>query len=391
MKKRTIVLLSLLLVLVLGWVVLSMTVLNDEWLKERLVHEVRQALDAELDIETASFQPWQGHAELEGISFRRTRDNSDATVVADAVEVDVAILPLLVRRINVKRLKIVKPRMTIEVDREAEPEVKESLQRLQEAVAQAISELIVSFLEAILEPFVGKPGYTIEIDELIVHDGQIDVTVRREGVEPFVARLKGIEYLKRNVKPAVSLDYLRRADYRATIEIGATSTTVANQHYTDPQNLTITGLDLGQIDRLLKQKDALEIKGGTLDLECVDDGSNTRFKAELTDLELARNPNAPVADFSFIPVDWLISYVNKQDGNLSLEYDIDLDNDQGASSEDFRRIVKQSWEGMWSEMLKQHKDMGLENLKRKATNRLRNLLGSDDDEAVEDVAEEQPR
>ncbi len=371
-KKRYLIPLVVAVVLLVAWLVLSLTLLNEEWLKARLVEYVRESFDAEMQVETLSFSAWKGEAQLTGIVLSREQPLSKLDVAVDSAELKMRVLPLLWRKVDVTRVVLTGPNMTYERQQVPEAEPQSTLDRLTRIVAikllEALSRLITEFLEMLDEGLGATPEWEISVARLTIHDGRFDYRALRGEGEPFEASAKNVEYSindldlsPRRVAYSSPLQFLNAADLRCDLDLGGIPATVEQSLSAEPYTVSLRGVDLGRADRHLNQKDALVIREGLLDFNYVDAGEACEVEAELKGLKLERNPETDIDEVLFIPADRLISHVDQTGGNLTLRFQVDRG--EIRTSEDLRFLMIEMWKEMWIQVLAKYKDEGLRQLK----------------------------
>lgn len=383
MRKRILIGLALLFVVAAAAWIVSMTLLNEEWLKKQLVTNAREMFDIELAIDSLEFHPWQGKADLKGVTFDLTKPDQHIHGKIETIGVELAILPLLVRNVDVEDLTITRPQVTYVLDRPAEPKRRATLDQVVEKVVVAVADLIARIVGEFLDALGGKKGYDIRIKHLEIIDGKLNGTLNRPGVDPFNVVFDDLRYSASDLRPSQRgfgvWGYLSRADMSADLRVGDTRISLRQEFAASPRVLRIANLDLGQIDRLGSQEDAIVFKQGMLDLLYRDSGERFEIDARLTNLQLAKNEEAAFSDFLFMPVDHLIAYVEKNGGNLDLQYTRDKKN--AKASDDLEFVIAEVWKGMWAEILRRFQAEAGEDLKdwkSKGTDKLRDFLRNKD-------------
>jgi hypothetical protein len=119
-----------------------------------------------------------------------------------------------------------------------------------------------------------------------------------------------------------------------------------------PATLTLTGVDLGYADRLFNQADALDVRGGTMDVTySIGDDHRITAAATLHDLRVAQNPDSAADEFLFVPVSRITDYVDAQGGDLTLRFDVG----EWSASQDLEFFARASWVGMLTEVIQRSK------------------------------------
>lgn len=359
---------TLLLMIVL-WITISLTLLNEDWLKAQVETYVHEKYQADINIESLEFSPWKGHALLSDITLNRNEQDRKVAASIELIELDVQIIPLIFRDIVIDKLLISQPDLKIDVQRKQESIPDDTLTRLQKVMIIVTYELLIHpLLDAIteiLEIFVGDIDHKIIIKELVIHEGVISYKAKRVGSKPFALDLRELEYSAKNINAEMPMDFVSNADITAKIVLGETKTEFSQHFSQKPIILSITDIDVGYLDRYLKQKDILQINNGKANVNFLVNDKTVLAKVALQDLELLQNTNAVHKDFAFIPAEKLINYVNQADGDLNLEFE--LEKSVIHTSQDLELCVIEAWEGMWKQILKKVSSEKLQQFKEKGT------------------------
>ncbi len=316
--------------------VAGLALLGPEWLKGKLVEAARERLNAQLQIESLSFSPFGGEAELKGIEFDRKTEGSDVHATLGSLRLKLRMWPLLFRSIEIDRLEADHPKIVWTVRQPPDSErasTWEKLKRMAGGWTRA-SDRNVEFL----------------VHHLILREGALDFTSLREGREPFKARATEIRYSA----TSVSLNSFGRlvygADIDAKIDLGGVPASLRKRGSTKPATFALTGINLAHADRYFDPSDALVMSGGTLDLGYTLGGDQIlKLRADFRGLELGENPAAASQEFAFVPVGRLRELVKSRGGDLSLEFTIEA---RAEASEDLRVLLDEVWTGIWAALIK---------------------------------------
>lgn len=366
MKKRTWIIAGIIiLVLLINVPLVSLLLLNSEWLKQTLAEKASDSLNADLTIEALSFEVFKGKASLSGVTFSRYEEASDLDMALQSAEMEVELLPLLYHSIQIRRLELTGPQITSVVRRLPKKKKPPSEPPPEEK-----------------KPPKKKTEFTIA--ELLIRDGVIDFTAIREGREPFKARATDIRYSAKNVTPHSLPKLLYGSDLHCKIEMGTTAI-LDKSGMSTPATFSLKGIDLpyaskylesGQFDEesseskkteqpglwakvktrvdtfLDESSDPLIVTDGTMDAfyTLEEKEAMGHVKVKLKGLKLAANPEMSEQKFAFIPVETIIGYVEEKEGNITLEYDIDK---EVSISDDLDFIVNEFWKGFWIAILKE--------------------------------------
>lgn len=370
-RKRLVLALFLLLPIILG-VIISLTLLNEDWLKTQVEKYVHEKYQTDINIESLEFNPWEGHALLSGITLNRTEQDRQIAAAIGYIELDVQLIPLVFRDIAVTKLVIYQPDLKINVQLKPEPMPEDTLTRLQKVMGRAAYESVIRpLLEAIievLEVFVGHIESTVTIDKLIVHEGYINYAATGVEAEPFTLEVEELEYSVMNINAKRPMDFAFNADITAKIVLSETQAEFSQHFSQEPITLSITDIDLGYLDRYLQQEDILKINNGNANVNFLANDKTIVANIALQNLKLMQNTNAVQKDFAFIPVDKLVNYVNKTDGNLNLEFEIEKSGIH--TSQDLQFVVIEAWEGVWKQILRKVSSDKLQQLKERGTQKL---------------------
>lgn len=291
-------------------VLLVPSMLDGRWLKATLERHVRESLHAEVRIESAEFSPWSGAARLGGIRVEGRSEGRDYSADVESADLRVELFPLLFRRLRVERVELSSPRVRYE-----------------------------TLATGVAPPPMPSPW---RIAEVVIRGGEVDYTLRRGPRPPFHARFTEIDYAGRDVSLASPLDLLRGAELSCQVDLGASARLV--HRASQSPALSITALDLAQLDRRLDQSDALVLAGGVMDIFCHPRGGSTAsVDVVVRDLKLDQNPGVPSGLFAFVPVHELQDYVDRGEGQLVLHFPLDLTGEPTMES-----LVARFWDGLWS-------------------------------------------
>lgn len=200
--------------------------LGPEWLKTKLVQMALEKLHADLRIESLTFSPWSGEAELKGIGFDRTLEGSEVHATVASVRMKLHVLPLLRRSVQIDLLEADRPAIAWTLQQPPDSERATTLAKIKKMLS-------------------GKtkgPERRVEfrIDELILRDGSVDFTSMKPGREPFKAVATGIQYSARSV----SLDSFGRllagADLDATIDFAGSPARLMKRGSASPSTFLST-------------------------------------------------------------------------------------------------------------------------------------------------------
>ena len=336
--KKGIVVLLVLLGLIVALPLLSLALLNSQWLQAKLIAIANEQLDAELAIESLSFKPFKGKAALKGGSFSQQDETADLDVTLDTVELEVNLRPLLYRSIQIRHLELVEPRITSVVRRIPTSEGEDSQPDQQ-------------------EPEKDQPE--IAIQEFLIRNGAVDLTVLREGFDPVRFSVTDIDYSARNVSLESYRQWLFGADIHCIIDAGG-KTTLDKSASSTPSTFSLNDVNLSYVSQIFEQTArTFVIKDGQMDVNSVLSPDGVHFKVDLDGLTLAENPKGTESQFMFIPVEKLVQYVNKQEGKMLLEFELGED---VRTSEDLEYIISEFWKGLWIALLKHVSPGSLEDL-----------------------------
>ncbi|NIP22683.1 MAG: DUF748 domain-containing protein [Phycisphaerae bacterium] len=367
---------SILLLLIVLWITISLTLLNEDWLKAQVETYVHEKYKADINIGSLEFSPWKGHALLSDITLNRNEHDSKVAASIKFIEMDVQIIPLIFRDIVIDKLLISQPHLKVDVQRKPETIPDDTLTRLQKLMFIVTFELLIHpLLDAvteIMEISFGDIDRKIIIKELVINEGIINYKAKRVGSKPFALDLRELEYSSKNINAKMPLDFALNSDITAKIFLGETQAEFSLHFSQKPINLSISDIDLGYLDRYLKQKDILQINNGKANVNFLVNDKTVLAKVALQELELLQNTESVRKDFAFIPAERLINYVNQADRNLNLEFK--LEKSVIHTSRDLEFCVIEAWEGMWKQILKKVSSEKLKQLKEKGTQKLINFF-----------------
>jgi len=326
--------------LAVGGEIVNLSLLDGDWLRPRLTDLARRKLSADLSIGALEFSPWSGRASASDVRFSRRRPDSNVDLSAGSLRVQVRVLPLLVRSVQIEDVELVRPQVHVVVQRQADSGGG-TLDKLKRLAKGAASKKDAS-----------SPVQELVISRLTIRDGAVDYAAGKPGGEDFRAAVSDLSYAATNV----SLDSLGRlvcgAEIDCRIRMGGEAR-LRKRCAGDESSLTIEGVDLGYCDRYFDQADALVVSGGTLDLACQSQGQKGWSDVAITikELALSSDPQAKSQRFLFVPVSRLIDYAARKQGDLSLT--VSLDQGKLEASPDMEYLARQFWRGMWIAVLKE--------------------------------------
>ncbi len=307
----------------------SLALLGPDWLKAKLVALARERLHAELRIDSLTFSPWTGEAELKGVSFERKSPDSDVLATVESVRTKIRIAPLFRRSVGIERLEIERPKIewTVRQPKDSgRATTWEKLKNLAGGVARA-----------------RDAGSRWEVGELVIRDGIVEFCSLQEVGEAFLARASGVQYRAKDVSLGSFGGLLTGADVDANLDLGGATAILKKKGSAVPSTFSLSRIHLAHADRYFDQSDALVVSGGAADVRYTL-GDGVRVEVDLKGLRLGENPSAPKQEFAFVPVSRLREIVNAREGNFRLSFAME----EGIeASGDLRLLVDEVWAGMW--------------------------------------------
>ena len=279
----------------------SLYFLDGDWLRAKRQSKARDSIGAELEIASVDFRPFRGRATLQGVQLRRTGEASQADLAVARLDVELAVIPLLFRSVHVRRLEMDGPDLAIAVRRPPGSTTRPAgvtggMRRLLAAVTQPSTN---PSRQADLPPRKPRPDWRVDV--VRIRGGKVRYDVTGPDRPPFCALVTNIDYTGRGVSVNSIHRLLVGADVTADIDLGGTPARLVKSASASPAVFKLTGVDLGYVDRLLSQDDALVVRGGRMDLDYVGSGpkGGVRLAASLHGLELDVNRDAVEADFLY--------------------------------------------------------------------------------------------
>jgi hypothetical protein len=329
----------------------SLWFLDGDWLRAKLQAKARQSIGADLEIESVDFRPFRGRATLQGVRLRRTGESSRADLAVGRLDVELAVIPLLFRSVHVRRLEMEGPDLAIAAVRPASSTTRPAgitsgVRRLIEAATRPSADPSPR-----AEPPPRKRPPDWRVDLVRIRGGTVRYDVTGPDRPAFSALVTNVDYTGRGVAVNSIHRLLVGADVTADIDLGGTPARLVKSASARPAVFKLTGVDLGYLDRLLSQDDALVVRGGSMDLDYVGRGlkGGVRLSASLQNLELDVNRDAVEGDFMFIPAQRLIDRAAAK-GRIELSFDVDAENT--TASEDLRVLCREFWKGLLAEIAK---------------------------------------
>ncbi len=230
----------------------GLALLGPEWLKGKLIEKTREKLHADLRIESLTFSPWSGEAELKGIGFDRTQEGSEVHATVGSVRMRLHVLSLLRRSVEIDRLEADRPSIAWTVHQPPDSERASTLGKLRKMLFGKTRS--------------SERKVELRVRELVLRDGTVDFSSLKEGREPFKALATEIQYSAREV----SLDSFGRlaqgADLEATIDLAGSPAKLKKRGTASPSTFSLTGVSLAYADKYFDASDALVMSGGTLEV-----------------------------------------------------------------------------------------------------------------------------
>jgi len=360
------------LLLVIAVLVLSAGTLSEKWLKGRIKAYVRYHLDADIEIESIDLDVSEGLADVNGITFTRVRPDCHMNVTVPAARVKFDLPSLLARRLSFEQVLVHEPQIVFEQTRPQERPTLDTLTRLEFRILGDFVLAWVQLLIRILEAFVGGPADPITIGQLTVKDGTVLYSAARKGAEPFTAHLSNVCYSASDVIPTSARAIVRNADLSADVELGEAEASYVQHFSSEPRTVSVNNFNLGYADRYFRQKDALVVNGGVLNVSYLASAEVGKVEAHLTDLDLAVNPDAVHEDFVFVPVNKLIDRIEQAGGNMRLYFEVDRR--RIAASEDLKFVVMEVWKGLCRQVIEKYGAEALRTIREEGTEFLRDLF-----------------
>ena len=351
-KKRIFLAVVGALLLVIVVLLLSAGTLSEKWLKARIKAYVRHSLDADVEIESIDLDVSRGLADINGITLTRLRPDSRLNLTVPAARIQFHLPSLLARRLSFEEVTIHQPEIVFEQTRSQERPPLDTLTRLEFRILRDLVLAYVQLLIRILELFVGGPADPITIGQLTVRDGTVLYSAARKGAEPFTAHLTNVCYSASDVVPTSARAIIKNADLSADVELGEAKASYVQHLSCEPRTVSVNNFNLGYADRYFRQKDALVVNGGVLNVSYLADDEVGKVEARLTDLDLRVNPDSVHEDFAFIPLDKLIDRVEQAGGDMRLYFEIDRRHI--AASEDLKFVVMEVWKGLCRQVVEKY-------------------------------------
>ncbi|MHC4344670.1 MAG: hypothetical protein ACYSUP_08305 [Planctomycetota bacterium] len=178
--------------------------------------------------------------------------------------------------------------------------------------------------------------------------------------------------LTSDVVPVSARAIIQNADLSADVDLGEAKASYVQHLSSEPHTVSVNNFNLGYSDRYFRQKDALVVNGGVLNVSYLADDKVGKVEARLTNLDLGVNPDSVHEDFAFIPVDKLIDRVEQAGGNMRLYFEVDRR--RIAASEDLKFVVMEVWKGLCRQVVEKYGAEALKTLRHEGTQFLKDLF-----------------
>lgn len=383
-RTKQIVLGLLLLVTIALLGILSLTFLNEDWLKNKIEKHIHQQYQADITIDSMQFEVIKGHALLSGIMLNHSEQNKKIAASIKSIEMDCQLFPLIFRKIRMNQLIISEPNLVFDIQRTPKDIPETTLSRIQNLIYETDQSQTHPSLEAvceIIEALTGQVDDQIIINKLNIYKGTIQYQSAIAGNEPFQLKIKALDYSVNHINAKCPIDFLLNADISSNIILDETEAKLLQNFSQPPYSLSLTGINMEYLGRFSKYDDILQITNGIGNADFLMHKNTILSKIRIDNIELSQTPDANNISIAFIPSDKIVSYINKQNGNLLFEFDIDTAEIQ--TSHDLEYFTMEIWENLWKEFIYEAAGNKLKKLKDAGTQKFREFFNNDKEDASE--------
>ena len=351
---------------------------HEGWIKNQIVSRIEASLDAEVEIESFELDLRNRKAVLGNVVIDAERPDVELNINAETIEIGFELKALLGKEVKFERVDVGHPIVRVNHSRVAEEEAIPTLVRLENFFIGELVEAYIEMLLAILDALFGPHERRVVVGELVVDEGEVYYTAIRSGAERFECEVRDSKYLARDLEPELNLDLVRDADLEGNIVMGGMESEFVMRNLTSPQEFSVSGIDLGYLDRYLSQTDALVVDGGIINVRY----SGQVAQVEFEDLKLGKNSEAKFNEFAFVQVEKLISYVDEGEGKILLEMKVEAD--KIRTSEDLRFAVRQAWKGLVKQVFERYGEPAKEKIKEYGGKVLKRFLDRGEESSEKD-------
>ena len=315
--------------------VISLLLINENWLVKELTEKAAEHLGADLEIGSIEVDVLRGKAELRDIKFERLCPTSAIRGNVARADLNLDVSKLIFRRFEFERLLLESPDFSYE-----------KLGPTTNPDKQAPS----------------KPGSIpyFRFGQLIVHDGAMTYKSRMDTPEPFEMDVTSLDYLSNGVSIHWlfgEFGLLHGAYLEADIKMGprdsAPPAHIRKLGTSPKEKFSIKGVDLAYLDRILDRTDAIDISDGDLTVRYFVQPNRIRYEVTLKDFALFENYGSSNSTKLLIPASRIVDFADSRSGDLKFEFALDKHSLNFSASADLEDAVRLWFDAFWREFAKQ--------------------------------------
>lgn len=313
--------------------------IDSAWLQEQIVSRVEESLEAEIQLQNLEVNPFTGSATLVGVDFLRKGDTSNFRMVADRIDLNLELMPLMGGELHFQTLNIDTPTLHYQTWPPTEPPEEEQ-----------------------------RPP--MEFDEFIIDDGEITIMIQGAADDAFEIAAQDISYRNTDIDlggVGKTIELFYGADVETTLNING-PVPLEKQFKPEQTTIVFRDIDAAYFDRHFGRGKGFRVAEGSFSIEGKRFSDRVVQEMVIRDLRLERTPNGawgetvqqetpdvltPKFDTS-VPDELrqnrnaLLEYVERQNGNVSFAV---TETDQSLIPEDnTHAFLRWWWLQVWTHL-----------------------------------------
>ena len=330
--------------LLIGLCVLSLATIDSVFVTKKLAEQIEKGAEAKTEIERAEIRPFVGEVSLEGVRISKKEKGTSFEFVTDHIEAKVSVKKLIFRQIDLVKVHVEKPRVSI-VRTDREIPKGEDLPALTDLLPEQFKKLTTP------NPMEEKRDreFDFVIHDLSIKDGTFTYKELRKGVESTFA-LEDLKYHATDVSISRFYRLLLGADIEGDLSAGAIKGSFKKVHAPGASSVSVSRLDMKSLNSTFLPTDAFVINSGVMDASAqLLTGGEALITIKVSGLTIEKNPNSRSKTFFLLPVGEVVKYVNRKGGDFNLT--LKLSGCGWHTSEDLDELIAGFWKDFWANIL----------------------------------------